>query len=378
MTDSYERIRVLIVVYVLNVDNGVASFAMNYLRKTDRNKYIMDFVCYEEPDKPYADEVRSLGGEVIQLPPVNTPGKHLAACRAVFKRHRYQIVHDNALTKSVPLMLCAKQQKIPVRILHSHSASLGERYASRSFRKMVLDILKFSATDYASCSRAAGDLYFKKSPYQLIPNMVEESVFCFDKSRRYQIRKSMGVADRLVIGCVGRLTDEKNPFFALDVIKYLSEKRDDLVFWWIGTGALEQEVKKYVYSRGMDQIVSILGLRKDMADLYQAMDIFLLPSLFEGLPIAGIEAQAMGVPMVVSDTVTREMEFTDLVKYVSLQAPVREWAEAILEQAEKDSDRSLYSENLINSRFHSGLAARTLDEYYQRLLSVKMITIRHR
>ena len=123
----------------------------------------------------------------------------------------------------------------------------------------------------------------------------------------------MRAESKIVVGTVGRLAAEKNPFFAMDVFQAFLERKSNAEYWWIGNGPLSEDVKKYIYRKGLERSVRLFGSRNDVVDLYQAMDVLFMPSTFEGLPVTGIEAQAMGLPMVVSDTVTNEMCYTDLV-----------------------------------------------------------------
>lgn len=362
------KIRVLEIVPAMNVDSGVASFSMNYLRKIDHSKFTVDYVIFKLHDTPYYDEIRRLGGEVYLLPNITSLMKHIKACNEILDSGNYDIIHNNALTKSLPLMLCAKKHKIPVRILHSHNASLGDSKRKRFQSKIVLSQLKKLSTDYFACSEAAGKCYFESQLYSLVPNVIEEGKFRFDRVMREKVRLEMGVEKKIVICTVGRLAAQKNPYFALDVIKTLSQKHNNLKYWWIGTGSIGADVKKYAHEQGLDSIVSFLGARNDMVELYQATDIFFLPSLFEGLPVTGVETQAMGLPSVISSTVTQEMVYTDLVEYVPLDAPMETWIEAIEKQMNRIPERRSYTKELENSVFSIKNAGHRLETLYEEML----------
>lgn len=157
---------------------------------------------------------------------------------------------------------------------------------------------------------------------------------------------------------------QKNPFFALDVIKKLSEIEDNIVFWWIGNGPLEKEIKEYANRIGVGEHFVFLGKRSDVVELYQAMDVFFLPSLFEGLPLTGVEAQAMGLPIVLSDTVTDEMVYTDLVDYVGLNASTEVWAKHLKKALARKVNRGSYSDKLKQSIFSDvGCGERLMNLY---------------
>lgn len=362
------KIRVLEIVPAMNVDSGVASFSMNYLRKMDHSKYKVDFVIFKLHDTPYYDEIRRLGGEVYLLPDISSFVKHIKECNGLLNSGKYDIIHDNALTKSLPLMWCAKKHKIPVRILHSHNASLGDSKRKIFQSKIVLSQLKKMSTDYFACSEAAGKCYFESQPYLLVPNVIEEGKFRFDRALREKVRLEMGAEKKTVICTVGRLAAQKNPYFALNVIKALSQRHRNLKYWWVGTGSIGPDVRKYAHQLGLDNIVSFLGARNDMVELYHATDIFFLPSLFEGLPVTGVEAQAMGLPSVISNTVTKEMAYTDLIEYVPLDAPIETWIEAIEKQMNRIPERRSYTKELENSIFSIENAGHRLESLYEEKL----------
>ena len=362
------KIRVLEIVPAMNVDSGVASFCMNYLRKMDHNKYIVDFALFKLHDTPYYDEIKKLGGTIYLLPDITSPLKHIKKCSEILNLGKYDVIHNNALTKSLPMMWCAKIHNIPVRILHSHNASLGDSKHKVFQSKIVLTLLKKLATNYFSCSDAAGKCYFDSQPYLLVPNVIEEEKFQFDRALRERVRLEMGVENKTVICTVGRLAAQKNPYFALDVIKALSQKYGDLEFLWVGTGSIEPDVREYTHFLGLDNIVSFLGARKDMVEIYHAIDIFFLPSLFEGLPVTAVEAQAMGLPSVISDTVTKELVYTDLVEFVPLDAPVDAWIKVLEKQMKRIPARRSYTKELENSVFSIKNAGHRLESLYEKML----------
>ena len=362
------KIRVLEIVPALNVDSGVASFSMNYLRKMDHSKFTIDFALYSLHDTPYYDEIKRFGGKVYLLPGITFFMKHINECTRILHAGKYDIIHDNALTKSLPLMWCASIYKIPVRILHSHNASLGDSKRKVLQRKIILSQLKKLSTNCFACSDAAGKCYFESQPYLLVPNVIEEGKYKYDRAIRERVRLERGAEKKIVICTVGRLAAQKNPYFALDVIKALSKKYENLEYWWVGTGSIESDVREYTHQQGLDNTVSFLGARKDMVELYHGADIFFLPSIFEGLPVTGIEAQAVGLPSVLSDTITKEMVYTDLVEYVPLDAPIEIWVEVIEKQMKRIPNRRSYTKELENSVFSSAHAGERLESYYERLL----------
>ena len=210
-----------------------------------------------------------------------------------------------------------------------------------------------------------------KTDYYFIPNVIQDEKFSYSESRRTEIRKKMGAEDKIIIGTVGRLSPAKNPLFALKVIKEVIRKtdNDNIEYWWIGSGPLEDEFDHTAGCLGLTEKVRALGSREDVGDIYQAMDVLFMPSRFEGLGIAAIEAQAMGLKGVVSDNVPRMADYTGLISFLSLRASTDEWADAIIESIGGTGDRRSYSDALKNSAFSEKNAGERLALQYRQMLS---------
>ena len=249
---------------------------------------------------------------------------------------KYDVIHNNILHITLPMMFCAMAKKVPVRILHSHNSKMGETHAREIRNNAVLPILRATATDYAACSKLAGEAMFGKRQFTVISNVIDAERYQYDEQRRNEVRKMMRVEDRFVVGTVGRVAYQKNPFFAVDVFEEVLKRCPKAEYWWIGSGPLQQELAEYVEKKGLSGRVKLLGSREDVIDLYQAMDVFFLPSLFEGLPVTGVEAQAMGLPCVISNAVTDELVYSDLVRFVSLDDNQGKWAEQIVKCAKQN------------------------------------------
>lgn len=361
-------LKVLMLVPNLRVANGVSSFALNHYRKLNDGKISMDFALYSDRPSPYYKEIRSNGNKIFILPSIKSLGKHLVACQSILENGQYDVVHDNTLHVSIPMMWCAKNKEIPVRILHSHNTKLGETQKKEVRNRLFLPLLCGLATDYAACSEMAGEAMFGRKPFDIIPNVIPSDNYRFDEKKRQIVREQMDAGRKYIIGTVGRLAEQKNPFFAVEVIKKLHEEMPDTEYWWIGSGGLDNQIKEYIESCGALNYIKLLGSRNDVLDLYQAMDCFFLPSLFEGLPVTGVEAQAMGLPMVVSDTVTDEMVYTDLVDYVSLDESAEVWAKHLKKVLARKVDRGSYSDKLKQSVFSDVGCGERLTNLYIEML----------
>lgn len=363
-----KKIRILMLVPNLRVSNGVTSFAMNYYAHLNHEEVQMDFALYSNRETPYYETIKKHGGTVYILPNIKKLPMHIRACNKILSDGHYDVIHDNTLHVSIPMMWCAKRARVPVRILHSHNSKMGETHAKELRNKMFLPVLRSQATDYAACSQLAGHAMFGKHKFTVIPNVIQTDKYRFDPVIRKRVRQDMSVQDKLIIGTVGRLAEQKNPFFAIDVFAYFLKNFPDAEYWWIGSGPLQEKVKDYVEEKNLSDRVKLLGSRNDVLELYQGMDVFFLPSLFEGLPLTGIEAQAMGLPMVVSDTVTDEMVYTDLVDYIALDAPVEVWVEHLKKTLSCNVERTKYIHELERSKFSNAGCGKKLIEIYRKML----------
>ena len=363
-----DRVKVLLLVPNLRVANGVSSFVINYYREIKKDSISIDFALYSDRPSPYYNEIRSNGNKIFILPSIKSLGKHLATCQSILENGQYDIVHDNTLHVSIPMMWCAKNKGTPVRILHSHNTKLGETQQKEVRNRLFLPLLRGLATDYAACSELAGEAMFGQKPFDIIPNVISSDNYRFDAKKRQIVREQMNAGRKYIIGTVGRLAEQKNPFFAVEVIKKLHEEMPDTEYWWIGSGDLDNQIKEYIESCGALNYIKLLGSRNDVLDFYQAMDCFFLPSMFEGLPVTGVEAQAMGLPMVVSDTVTKEMVYTDLVDYVNLSESINVWVKHLKKALSRKVDRKIYSGKLKQSVFSDVGCGERLGDLYENLL----------
>ena len=282
-------------------------------------------------------------------------------------QHR-DIVHDNSLIITIPLMIISRIEGVKIRILHSHATKLGETTSKEKRNRMFVPLLLKNCNRYVACSEAAGKSMFGRKPFVVLPNVVNDTAYSLSDHNRRLTREKNLVTDKTVIVTVGRACEQKNPIFALKVMKSVMERNPKAVYWWVGDGPMLDQMRNIAENYGMSQKVIFWGKQSDVKRLYEAADVFFLPSLFEGLPLTGIEAQAMGLPSVVSETVTKEMVFTNLVEYVSLEEPIEKWVRVLEKQAERIPERRSYTQELKKSNFSYSQAGEKLEKYYRELL----------
>ncbi|MDY6339816.1 MAG: glycosyltransferase [Saccharofermentans sp.] len=359
------RIRVLMMVPNLRVSSGVTNFAMNYYRNVDHGKVLIDFVTLSFVDSPYIDEVRSNGSEVFFLGPLlEHPVKHIKLAKKIIAEHDYDIIHDNIILKSLPIMKYAKK-KIPVRILHSHAINLGETGLKEKINRLLLPMLIKKANCYTACSSVAGKAMFGDKDFTVIPNIIDTDDYVFDEAKREQVRADEKVAKKYVVATVGRLAEAKNPIFAVNVMEEVLKRRDDIEYWWIGSGPIDEQTKNCIEEKGLSDRIRMLGSRDDLKDLYHAMDVFFLPSKGEGFGLACIEAEASGLPCVVSDKFPPEVNITGDVQFIPLEEDINKWADAIIASLEKNIDRSNGNKILRESRYSRAGSGSMLTDFYE-------------
>lgn len=367
-----KKIKVLMVTVTFGEGSGVNSFIMNYFRNIDHSKVQIDVLAYKESptgESPYIQEIENNGGKYILLSSKNNIFKHIQECKKILTEGNYDIVHNNSLIITIPFMVLSKLHKVKVRIQHSHSSKLGDNKKNALRNRLLVPFLTKQANVLFACSDAAGKEMFKRKKFQVWPNAIDPTIYHFKQEVRNAYRNSEKVDDKTVIISVGRACEAKNPFFALDIFKELSLKMPEAVYWWVGDGPFLDAMKKHAEELRISDKVVFLGKRSDVVELYCAADVFFLPSLFEGLPLTGVEAQAMGLPSVVSQNVTTEMVYTDLIKYVGLEMDRSQWVQAIIDQSEIRLDREHYSRILRESCFSSIKAGQILQNCYEELVN---------
>lgn len=291
---------------------------------------------------------------------------YVAALNKFFKDHHYKIIHGHMTNTASIYLPIAKKYGVITRIAHSHNTHGKSGMLGKVTDYLQKPIYKY-ATDWFACSKKAAYWFYPKDAIEagkvtVVPNAVDAEKFRFRPEVRNRMRKELDVEDSLVVGCVARFRPEKNHLFLLTVLKNLLEKRPDATLMLAGEGPCENEVKQKAEELGIADRVKFLGMRTDIPDVLQAMDVFALASLWEGLPVTGIEAQASGLHCVVSDGVTEEMDALEMVDFVSLDAPVEEWADRLIRAASRKREDTF--EKMKSSGYDIHTTAPWLESFY--------------
>lgn len=319
------------------VGGGVESVVMNYYRHINRKKVQFDFICDNDSTNIPYEEIESLGGKVILIPPYQDFFKYSKELKKVLKQNNYTIVHSHINTLSVLPLRVAKKVGIPRRIAHSHSTTNKKEWKKNLLKQLLRPFSKVYATDYMCCSELAGRWLFGNKLYDqgkvyLLNNAIDLDKFEYNEKVRIAKRAELGINNKtLVVGHIGRFVAQKNHTFLIDIFNELHKKQPNSTLILTGQGPLINEIKNKVHSLKLSESVLFLGQRDDVAELYQTFDVFCLPSLYEGLPVVGVEAQAAGVLCIFSDSMTREAKILNSTQFISLNETPQEWSNIIID-----------------------------------------------
>lgn len=348
---------------------GLETIIMNYYRSVDREKIQFDFLMHRPERSDYDDEIERMGGKIYRAPrlyPQHYPA-YFKYMKQFFKDHpEYKIVHSHIDAMSYLPLLAAKRAKVPVRIAHSHSTLIDKDFKlplKLFFRKMLPTV----TTHFCTCGEKAGEFLFPKKECHWISNAIDAKKFLYDEEMRNAKRKELKISDEFVIGHVGRFCYPKNHSFLIEIFSELCKIEKNAKLVLVGVGEKQAEIQELVKSLELTEKVLFLGKRTDVAELYQAMDVFLMPSLFEGVPVVGVEAQFAGVPCVFSDKVPTEVGFSTETHFIPLGNTATEWAKVVVDVLHTSKERAVKSKQQLESAYNIENAKKILEEYYLNL-----------
>ena len=342
---------------------GTQAFLMNLYRNIDRKKVQFDFLVEYDNKEFYDDEIMKLGGRIYYTNFRKTLNviKFKKTLASILDSHpEYKIIHIHATAIGRICSDVARKKHIPVIIAHTHNNGAvrdWKYYPKKILRAMYLK----GPTDFFACSEEAGKYTFKNRNFRVIHNAIDVKKFTPNSSIRKDIREELSLGDNFVVGNVGRLHEQKNQLFLIDVFYELLKIKNNAILMIVGSGPLEGQLRNKIKELSIENKVIFLSSRNDMERIYQAMDVFVLPSLFEGLGIVAIEAQAAGLPVVLSDGVSKEAAVTNNVRVVSLRKTAKEWANQILSSKSIDTD---IEEKIRKAGFDIKEQADWLESYY--------------
>ncbi len=313
-----------------NIHGGIESFMINVLENINHEMFNCEYVTsYSNSD--VVNRIKELGGIVHEIPSKKKIFSYIHAINKLLKNH-YDIVHihKNSGINIIPLIL-SNINKVKRIIFHSHNTDATVNTKLSFLHKVNRKYILSNSDILLACSeKAAKWMYGRTEGITIIKNGIKIDKFRFNQTVRDEVRLKLGLNNAYVVGHVGRFNRQKNHDFLIRIFNAIKEKNDNAILMLIGEGQFKNEIIRLVKSYGLEKSVLFLGVRSDVNELLQAMDAFVLPSLYEGLPIVCVEAQAAGLPCLVSDTVTSEVMITDKCKMKSLDNSPESWANEIL------------------------------------------------
>lgn len=365
-----EPIRVLHNIASLHF-GGSQAFVMNIYNNIDREKVQFDFIVTPEERKDLYEQVEQMGGRVFVCPKY-TGKNHFAYCTwwdSFFNEHpEYHVMHGHVRSTAAIYLRIAKKHGL-VTIAHSHSTSNGNGISA-----IVKDMLQLPirrTADYLfACSDKAGKwLYGEKATkqpnYRMIPNGVDLKRFAFCEEKRQQMRQKLGIAeDTFVLGHIGRITVPKNHQFLVELFAEYHEETPNSKLLLVGDGELFETVQRQCTQLGISDAVIMVGSKTNTEDYYQAMDVFVFPSLWEGLPVSVVEAQANGLKCLLSDVITHDVDLTDQIKYLALNEK-KLWLEEFVATQKKGRAAATIENQMKLQPFDAVVVAKKLQNFYR-------------
>lgn len=353
---------------------GVGSVVMNLYRNIDRSKVQFDFCVPRRDRGPLDDEIESMGGRIFSVPEMRKKGclAYIKSIVSIIRQYGpYSAVHIHSVHMGAIAMIAAKKADIKKIIYHVHNT---QDPALKSFpfhaiiEKCLSCYIRKNSSLRLACGMQAGRYVYGNSSFQIINNAVDLNRFYpYDDIKRGQIRDALGIQNgQIVVGNVARFAPVKNMSFFVRLAQEDSKNKRRLHFLLVGDGPLLDQIKKDVEDNGLQGFFTFTGNRRDVEVLYNAMDVFCLPSYFEGLPVSAMEAQAVGLPCVISDTVTSECAINgDAVFFKSLKDNASSWLDLIYESmAFRESDKRKLANNFTEKKYEIGVVSKGMEELY--------------
>lgn len=364
-----EPIRILHVVGSMN-RGGTETMIMNLYRQIDRSKVQFDFMVHTSDKCAYDDEILKLGGKIYRVPMfkgTNYFSYQNAWIQFFNTNQEYKIIHGH-LGSSAAIYLKLAKRNGCFTIAHSHNTkSIGKNLKSLLYPYFSYPT-RYIADFFFGCSKNAGsDRYGKKvvssDKFKVLNNAIPANKYRYSNEIREQLRKKLNVEEKTVLGHVGRFSHQKNHQMLINIFQALHKENHDTVLLLVGDGELRKSIENQVVDLGLSDSVIFTGVRSDIPELMQAMDVFVFPSLYEGLGLVAIEAQAAGLRCVVSDSIPKEAFVTDLIKSLPLEEPVDIWAKSILQYSKGYVRKNTY-EVIKNNGYDILDTAKWLESFY--------------
>lgn len=365
-------IRVLYILPALNFCGGMENYAMNYYRRINKSKIQIDFITHTNLELSFKNEIESLGGKVYQFP-VFTIKNFIDIQKKInqflfMHKNEYRIIHCHMANAAYFYFKVAKKYGINIRILHSHQPSAADKITHKIRNYPLLYLGEKLATHRVACTELAGKFLFRNQPFTIIKNAIDVNKFVFNFDKRIELRKKLGIGDKFVIGHVGRFCPVKNHKFLLQIFNEILKKYKNAYLVLIGNGEDKQKIKEYIQFLNLTNNVMIIPPCENVNDYYQIFDVFVFPSLYEGLGIVLIEAQCAGLMVYASsENIPKDVQVTSNLKFISLKDSASVWANNILNNI--NYIRTNHNKEIRNSGYDINNEVKILENYYLSLIN---------
>lgn len=348
---------------------GVESCVFNYYRAIDKTKYQFDFFYDADSTVEPPEEIIKMGARFYKLPPYQHLTKYIRELCKILKNEQYRIIHSHLNTISIFPLYAAWLGGVPIRIAHNHSVPSGSEWKRDILKNFLRCFSRVFATDYCACSEKAGRWLFGNRVFELgrvtiLRNAIDFQTFYFDEDKRVSTRKELGLEDKFVVGHVGRFTYAKNHKFLIKIFAEVHKQKNNAVLLLVGDGELHEDIVKWLKKENVYENTILVGKTNKTEKYYNAMDILVFPSRFEGLPLTTVEALACGVPCVVSEAIPKEALIADGFKYMLLSASPESWARCAIEMSSKKPCL-----NTLSKQYEIQKAVEDLESLYAKLLN---------
>lgn len=372
-----KKIRVLYILPALNFCGGIENYAMSYYRNINKDKIQIDFITHTELEASFKAEINTLGGKVYAFPPFKIK-KLLMILKKIddfFKNHakEYNIIHCHMANAAFFYFKIAKKYNVNIRILHSHQPSASDKLLHKIRNYPLLFWGNKLATHRIACTKLAGDFLFKNYSYKIIRNAINTKRFEFNQYKRLNLRKSLGLENKYVVGHVGRFCAQKNQLFVLEIFKEILEKKENAYLIFVGAGEDKLIIEKKIKEWNLLDKVKIIAPCNNIEDYYQIFDVFVFPSIYEGLGIVLIEAQCSGLRTYTSkENIPQDVKVTEKLQFLSLKYNnAKMWAKKILYDDKFKYDRCGDLTSIKNYGYDINTEVKVLENYYINIVQLE-------
>lgn len=369
---SNNPIRVLQVIRQMNV-GGAETFLMNTYRNIDREKVQFDFLVNDTGF--FDEEIKSLGGKIYYMDYITQIGQmeYKKKLKTFFKEHsEYTIVHSHIDQVSGIILKAAKESNIPNRISHSHNTRNTNSLLGKMYKKYLQSKINKNATVLMACGEEAAKWLFKEKANEaiIVPNGIDLKRYKYDENIRKKIREELHIDENTIVcGHIGRFSKQKNHKFLIEIFKEYQNINSNSRLILVGDGQLRKQIEKQIKKQKLQESVMLLGKREDSENLYQVFDLLLFPSLFEGMSLVTLEAQAEGLPILCSDTIDRKTDITKTIEFMSLKKSANHWAKKI---ENMDKSRNIKNNEILSlTDYNISILAKKMEDKYIELYEGK-------